>query len=209
MNIKYSELFDKKGRPQIDKSAAEFRLRAAAELCGQKNDLSVPNLLPTHFEDFIKAFPLGDAESDIRFNSLVTRTALERLILPMTDPLSVLYLGSKVVEQSYYNIFRSGNPTKPLRNLSVAKQRGVFFTPGVIASKMVSLLEAHRVSSSLLDPCLGAGALLGEAIIRWRSLPYESFLGIEADQFIASCARLIFERVSVLSGFTGEISPAY
>lgn len=205
MNAEQNEIGVNHSRSKLDRSASLLRNKAASEIIHEGIELDCADLLPTHYETFMDALPLDDPEQDVRFNSLVTQTALERYVLPMSDPISVLYLGSKLVEQTYYQIYRLNAPNSPLKNLSVSKQNGVFFTPRILATKMVSLLQGKAESRSLLDPCAGAGALLGEAIIQWKSLPYRSFVGVEADNFIALCANKILKRVAVVCGFDGEV----
>jgi Alw26I/Eco31I/Esp3I family type II restriction m6 adenine DNA methyltransferase len=124
-------------------------------------------------------------------------------VLRNTDPYLVTYLGSKVIEQTYYEFFDPKQPSKPIVNLSVAKQFGTFFTPPYIARTMVEGLARRSLNGGLVDPCVGSGVLLCSALLYANPGNYIRLVGVELDTQIAFWSDQILKRVAELTNFSG------
>lgn len=112
----------------IDTFISKNRNKVASDISSNISGITPSSLSGSHFELYFKSLPVPGKADDINFNNLVTDVALEPYILPMSDPYEVLCFGSKLVEQNFYLIFCCKNPNEPIKNLSVSKHFGVFFT---------------------------------------------------------------------------------
>jgi predicted RNA methylase len=191
----------KKIRPSatwFEKRAVSLRKEMAMLLsaeCRNEEPLS------THFSAYADHLPLPNGVRTLGFNEAVTRTALDAVLLD-GDPYIVAFLGSKLVERTFFDIFDFDRPNTPCRNLSVAKRFGVFFTPTEIAMHMASWPISDN--SKVLDPCCGAGALLASVMLS-NLERHPNLCGIELDPFIAECAQKILKRVQTLTNYKGEV----
>lgn len=193
----------------LEKRAQEIRSKIASGLTNwtsEKHSALNAEEKHSHFSLFEDKLPLSNGLESIEFNNAVTEIALRDYVLNETDPFVVTFLGAKVVEQTFTHIFDPAKSGKPLKNLSVAKHYGVFFTPPDIARAMIANLSADRGKTTLIDPCLGSGVLLASALIFSEKPRYTTLVGIELDADIARWADAILKRVAALTGYSGEIA---
>lgn len=182
----------------FEKRAISLRKEMALALSSECRNEA---LLSTHFIAYADHLPLPNGNKSLGFNEAVTRKALEAVLLD-ADPYIVAFLGSKLVERTYFDIFDFDKPDTPCKNLSVAKRFGVFFTPPEIAIQMASWSVGDH--PKILDPCCGGGALLASVMLS-KLDAQPSLVGIELDPFIAACAQKILARVKLLTNYQGEI----
>jgi len=179
----------------IEKRANLLR-RDAAQALGTTH-VARP-LQSTHWATYVEHLPLS--RGSLEFNEEVTLRALNA-VLAEDDPYLVAFLGSKVVERTFYDIYQADSSLKPVRNLIVAKRFGVFFTPPAVALRMAAQSKGEVV----LDPCCGAGALLAACMLE----PLEGhpeLHGTELDPFTNFCASQILKRVKELTQYRGRVS---
>jgi Alw26I/Eco31I/Esp3I family type II restriction m6 adenine DNA methyltransferase len=189
----------------LEKRAQQIRLQVAQSLSGYIRDEGDVIKGHSHFNLYEDKLPLLSGLSAIRFNKSVTDVALQEHVLHENDPFVVAFLGSKIVEQTFTHIFDPAKPSSPVKNLSVAKHYGTFFTPPDIAQAMISNLSADKNKDTLVDPCLGSGVLLAAALIYGETNKYKRLVGIELDADIASWARTLLDRIAALTGYDGEV----
>lgn len=182
----------------LAKRAMSMRKEMALQLSSECRNEA---LLSTHFIAYADHLPLLNGNKSLGFNEVVTRRALE-VVLQDADPYTVAFLGSKLIERTYFDIFDFDKPDTPCKNLTVAKRFGVFFTPPEIAMQMASWSTGHH--TKILDPCCGGGALLASVML--SNLKAQPILvGIELDPFIAECAQKILARIKLLTNYQGDI----
>lgn len=188
---------------QANRKASLLRKEAALELSDA--GWSPSKIASTHYAPFKGKIPLKSGNSAFEFNEAITDHVLRNSVLPLLNPADVTMLGSKVIEQTFYYIFDPAEPEKPVKNLSVSKHHGVFFTPADIAGFMANQLKiGNRERRILLDPCVGSGALLSAALCSGAA-NYEKMIGVELDPKLASWSEALLRRVSNLVGYFGEI----
>jgi Alw26I/Eco31I/Esp3I family type II restriction m6 adenine DNA methyltransferase len=122
-----------------------------------------------------------------------------RSLLAAPDDAELAHLAGRVLESalSCYWVFDGSGRERPQphRNPWLAKQQGCFFTPRFVARHMARQ-ALRRDPSSVLDPALGAGALLIEAfLILEPKLGSDEALrrlhGVEVDAGLAELAALV------------------
>jgi Alw26I/Eco31I/Esp3I family type II restriction m6 adenine DNA methyltransferase len=89
--------------------------------------------------------------------------------LAVLDDAALARLAGRVVEStlSCYWVFGADDDPQRVWHPWIAKQRGCFFTPEFVARHMASAVTRQARSSPLvLDPAVGAGALLIEAFLK-------------------------------------------
>ncbi|MFC7422025.1 Alw26I/Eco31I/Esp3I family type II restriction adenine-specific DNA-methyltransferase [Iodobacter arcticus] len=190
----------------LEKRAQQIRLQVAADLSKSALDEVVSRKGHSHFSLYEDKLPLLSGFRAIEFNKAVTDIALREHVLNENDPFVVTFLGGKIVEQTFTQIFDPARPGSPLKNLSVAKHYGTFFTPPHIAEAMISSLSKGKDKTTLIDPCLGSGVLLAAALLFSKETNYERLIGIELDVDIAEWAQALLNRVSILTGYAGDVS---
>jgi DNA-cytosine methyltransferase len=205
---------------QKPRDIAEFRKQATllrkskAESLAKKEVIdyasyyksTVPEFNYSYFEKYLEKLPLSSGRASVQFNCLVTEAVLLEHVLKEDDPYTVTFLAANVIEQSFYQIFDPVKPSKPLKNLSVAKHFGIFFTPPHVAKAMVFGLSTSRGErKTLLDPCVGSGVLLCAALLFCNDIPYEELVGIELDPQLARWAQMVLNTVASLTGFQGDL----
>ncbi|MFT0533748.1 Alw26I/Eco31I/Esp3I family type II restriction adenine-specific DNA-methyltransferase [Castellaniella hirudinis] len=190
---------------RLEKRAQKIRLQVAGDLAGSIQNDAVAEKGHSHFSLYEDKLPLLSGVSAIQFNKLVTDIALRDYVLHEKDPFIIAFLGGKVVEQTFTQIFDPARPHGSLKNLSVAKHYGVFFTPPDIAKKMISSLSKDEHKDTLIDPCLGSGVLLAAALMFSKTNNYRKLVGVELDSDIAGWAKSLLDRIAQLTGYDGEI----
>lgn len=189
----------------LEKRAQQIRLQVAHNLSRFMRDEGEAIKGHSHFNLYADKLPLLSGLSAIRFNKSVTDVALQEHVLNENDPFIVAFLGSKIVEQTFTHIFDPAKTGSPLKNLSVAKHYGTFFTPPDIAQIMISSLSADKNKDTLIDPCLGSGVLLAAALIFGKTSKYKRLVGVELDADIAGWARVLLDRIAKLTRYDGEV----
>lgn len=196
---------DKADISWLEKRAQKIRLQVAGDLTGCIQDEAAAQQEHSHFTLYEDKLPLPSGVSAILFNKSVTDIALRDYVLHEKDPFIVAFLGGKIVEQTFTHIFDPARPHTPVKNLSVAKHYGTFFTPPDIAKEMISSLSKDEHKDTLIDPCLGSGVLLAAALIFSKTNNYKKLVGIELDADIADWAKSLLDRIALLTGYDGEI----
>lgn len=189
----------------IERLAQRLRISKAEALSENINNLPAFKSLGTHHRHYADDLPLPSGQVAIEFNDLVTDSVLREHVLNETDPYLVTFLGAKVVEQSFYQFLDPSQPSKPIKNLSVAKHFGTFFTPPDIAYAMAKGLLYRKSSKTLIDPCAGSGVLLCAVMLERSPTPYQKIIAVELDEQIANWAKLILNRVAQLTNYLGEV----
>ncbi len=186
------------------KEAAQLRSRAAERIA--ESDLSQTPQLGghCHFELFAESLPNLKKDHGIAFNRAVTSRALSEVVRS-ENATKVAYLGARVVEQAFQVIYTKRSRERPLKNLSVAKHFGTFFTSHNVAQRMVDEIPDCGSGRNLMDPCLGSGALLCAALLSKKACRYDRLIGIELDASLAAWAEQIVRRVASLTKYSGEI----
>ena len=205
MKMKVSKQLSKSDILSFEKSANQLRSEVALQLAKDTSGHFSEAMDHSHFTLYADKLPLSSRNA-IDFNRQVTDTVIRNHVLVENDPYVVTFLGAKVVEQTFLNIYDPATPHSPLKNLSVAKHYGTFFTPPHIAEVMYSKLSKRRDKNILIDPCLGSGVLLAAPLIFDPSCPYNSLIGIELDSNIADWAQALLVRTADLTGYEGTIS---
>ncbi len=203
-SVNFKKNFRDINMPDIEKRALALRKAAAEQLASTNWQANAGTSISSHFIPYSEILPLPSGRDALAFNVLVTASVLNDHVLMLDDPTVVAFLGSKVIEQTYYIFFDPATPLKPIKNLSVAKHFGTFFTPPDICSLMVE--ELNKCSAeTLLDPCVGSGALLCSALMLSPPGRYKKVIGVELDETLARWATHLLQRVAELTGYHGEI----
>jgi len=157
----------------------------------------------SHFNEYHDKLPLRDGVSDLKFNYQVTDTSLEECFKLEDSARHIAAIANSIVEQTYFEIFSPSCPDKPLKNLSASKHFGVFFTTPKISKVMFSkFIRSGR--ELLLDPCVGSGALLQEAILGERK-NYRMLVGIDSDPWLAHWSKIILDHLANRCNFNATI----
>lgn len=189
----------------FEKQAKQIRRETSERIAGEGFSQELNLSAFSHYDLYHDKLPLPSGRAALAFNDIVTETALRKHVLTKDDPYLVTFLGSKVIEQSFYQFFDPTAPDRPIKNLSVAKHYGIFFTPPPIAEAMVAGLKARGKNTILVDPCLGSGVLLCASLLFSSECFYERLVGVELDEQLSGWARLILERVAELTGYQGVV----
>lgn len=188
----------------FEKRANQLRKEASIRLSNDYKESSV-NSVYSHFDAYAEHLPLTSGKKAIFFNELVTDTVMTETVLTEQDPFIVIFLAAKVIEQTYYQIFDHAEPSKPLKNLSVSKHYGVFFTPADVAEFMAKQVRSSEITSVLLDPCAGSGVLLASYLLTDRADQISTIVAIEKDEKLAQWCEKVLKRVAELTEYRGEI----
>lgn len=130
-------------------------------------------------------------EQTLLFSLAVSDKAVTQLLKEDLSWPQRLVLIGHIVELGARFFINPKDPSKSCENLAASKSEGFFFTPEVIAEKMVKLAteERHHTTISVLDPACGTGNLLGFSILGIRSV--KRIIGVENDRFTAYIARKV------------------
>lgn len=189
----------------LDKKAQQLRFEFANSSITMEDSKDPSDLLGSHFELYLGKLPLPSGYKALQFNEHVTELVISEYVLKLDDPYLVTFLGAKVIEQNFYQLFDPQQRAKPIMNLSVSKHFGTFFTPPEIAEIMFLGLARSGKNNALLDPCLGSGVLLASSLLFSDGCSYDSLIGIELDSRIAIWAERILFRVAELTGYKGDV----
>lgn len=193
----------------LEKQAQKIRAHVASNLSSWVYDESrslFSEERHSHFSLFEDKLPLSNGLRAIEFNKVVTDIALREYVLTENDPFVVTFLGGKIIEQTFTQIYDPVKPSKPLKNLVVAKHYGTFFTPPDIAKAMIANFSNDHGKTTLIDPCLGSGVLIAASLLYNEGICYKKLIGVELDADIATWAKMLLKRTAMLVGYSGEIA---
>ncbi len=174
---------------------------------------SAPSALKKYSKFLKNSFLLGLAERDpknlneqtLLFSLAISDCAVKHLLARSLDWSERLTCIGHVVELGARFFLDPKDPLRVIDNLAASKDQGYFFTPQIIAEKMVALVQEDRSQPiiSLLDPACGAGNLLGYSLLGLSKL--QRVVGVENDKFTAHIAKTVLTQLAKDLGGKSEV----